>query len=452
MKYGFIKNKFTSLILIASFTFSTALVAEEQVELPVVSTPAALQEGVQVSLTPAQIEELLPWAKNSNLELNDLLESVKGLNAEDKEERLIQGIVLITQRSAHQKSELLMRYVLNRSLVVNKILLQEMGTKSVGSLDVRLRVLLTSISMALDYSKEDIATLTGNHPIRYAMFGKVYYSFLHELNKSIFDASAQYRIQKIALEWFQWDLYRDVNNIKYADLILKINNTLKMYPSHQLEDKDSLKFIRQLKKFSEYSELNDKMLVHKSITSRHMNIKEKFVKGERVYSFLFSSRDEVEMVKVTKVEVDNRYTVVNQRGYKRKGIPHSSFYVAEGCGLEFCVGDELLHNDYLINGRESKGEIISVVGVNKHMGYIVKRKDNDRIYSAFPSNLHHIKGCRNNLCVGDRVTLEGSPNLELEIVQLGANECDVKIVRENDSGFYFFSNYDFSVPYKDLIK
>lgn len=135
-----------------------------------------------------------------------------------------------------------MRYVLNRSLILYKTLSEEMDPKAVGSADVKLRVLSTSISMALDYSNDDFLTLTSNNKIRYAMFGKVYYSFLYELNKSIFDASAQYKVQKTALEWFQWDLYRDIDNKLYAELIVKINNTLKLYPSHELKDSEALFF------------------------------------------------------------------------------------------------------------------------------------------------------------------------------------------------------------------
>jgi hypothetical protein len=84
--------------------------------------------------------------------------------------------------------------------------------------------------MAIAYYDTDMANLkTPAKQSSFITFGMEYFAFLTELNKSIFDASAQYLIERTALEWFQWDLYRDLNNKMYAPQIVKINNSLKTF-------------------------------------------------------------------------------------------------------------------------------------------------------------------------------------------------------------------------------
>jgi uncharacterized protein YmfQ (DUF2313 family) len=88
-------------------------------------------------------------------------------------------------------------------------------------------------------------------------FGIQYYNFLTELNKSIFDASASYNIQRTALEWLQWDLYRDLNNQQVASQIVKVNNSLKMLPVKKMSDAQYISGIRQMKLLSQNLELNN---------------------------------------------------------------------------------------------------------------------------------------------------------------------------------------------------
>lgn len=226
----------------------SSIVKADDVSLPVISKPAALQEGTQRVLTSAQINEILPWAKDSKVFLIDLLSSIEGLSTLDKIDRLVTGIQTVVSESSPKNSELLMRYSLNRGLVLNETLSKEMVNETVGTQDTKLRVLILSIEMALNYYDADIASLSNKTFTPVAKFGLEYFTFLNELNKSIFDASAQYQIQRIALEWFQWDLYRDLNNTSYAPQIVKINNSLKIYASKKLNDKEALNTIRQLKK------------------------------------------------------------------------------------------------------------------------------------------------------------------------------------------------------------
>lgn len=182
--------------------------------------------------------------------LNDLVDSIQGLSTEDKIERLDYGIRQVVGDSATKHSELLMRYVLNRAIVIKDILAKEMDASAVGSADAKLRILLTSIKMSIDYYETDMNTLSKKSIPNFQQFGESYFKFLTELNKSIFDASAQYSVQRTSLEWLQWDLYRDLNNTRHAPVIVKINNALKIAPAGKMSDAQAIKNIQQLKRVS----------------------------------------------------------------------------------------------------------------------------------------------------------------------------------------------------------
>ncbi|MEA9356914.1 hypothetical protein SHI21_11885 [Bacteriovorax sp. PP10] len=249
-------NALTTFTLLTTLCFSS-LVKSDDVVVPVVAKPSILQEGTQRELTAGQIAELLPWAKNSKVFLNDLLSSVQGLTSVDKLERFEDGIKSIVGESAPKNSELLMRYILNRALVVNDLLKSEMNADEVGTIDTKLRVLTLSIKMAITYYDTDMDTLNKKTTAPFIEFGIQYFNFLSELNKSIFDASASYNIQRTALEWLQWDLYRDLNNQQMASQIVKINNSLKIYPVKRMSDTQYISGIRQMKLLSQSLDLNN---------------------------------------------------------------------------------------------------------------------------------------------------------------------------------------------------
>jgi hypothetical protein len=248
--------KFTSLVLLSALYFSATIKAED-ITLPVVQKPAALEEGTQRVLNPAQVAELLPWAKDSKLFLTDLLENIQGLTTTDKIDRLVEGLQQVVGESAPKNSELLMRYSLNRGLAIQDILAREADENVVGTADAKLRVLTQSIKLAIKYYDTDMATLEKKTIAPYVLFGLDYFNFLNEINKSVVDASAQYAIQRTALEWLQWDLYRDLNNMSYAPQIIKINNSLKTFPNRKLTDSQAIAIIRQMKKIALQLNVNE---------------------------------------------------------------------------------------------------------------------------------------------------------------------------------------------------
>lgn len=243
--------------LIATLCFPLITRAED-ITLPVIAKPSILEEGTQRDLSAAQIAELLPWAKDSKNFLNDMLDSIQNLSTTDKIDRLVEGIQSVVGESVPKNSELLMRYALNRGLVLADIITRETSADTVGTADAKVRVLILSVQMAIKYYDTDMETLTKKTAAPFVVFGLDYFNFLNELNKSIFDASAQYAIQRTSLEWLQWDLYRDLNNAQYAPQIVKINNNLKLFPTKKLTDAQSLAYIRQMKKISQQLDLRAK--------------------------------------------------------------------------------------------------------------------------------------------------------------------------------------------------
>ncbi len=245
------KNKIAALVLLSSFCMPNTILAQE-LNLPTIIKPSVLEEGTERILTQSQVDELLPWAKNSKNFLEDLVENVQAFPMADKVERLLDGIRSVVSDSGSKNSELFMRYILNRSLVINEILSTEIEADAVGSNDIKARSLILSINMAIKFYEKDLEKLQNSKVVSpYASFGKEYFSFLKELNKSVFDASAQYNLERISLEWLQWDLYRDLNNTAYASQIVKINNSLKIFPTTKLKDSQYINYVRQIRKISE---------------------------------------------------------------------------------------------------------------------------------------------------------------------------------------------------------
>jgi hypothetical protein len=266
-----------NILLLSATLISTAIKAEEMT-LPKIVSPLALQEGIQRELSASQIAEILPWAKDSKIFLVDLLDAISSLPMDQKIESLQVGIAQVVTESASKQSEMIMRYSLNRALVLNEILNKETTEGAVGTSDAKARLLIASIKLALKYYDSDIANISSKKSLPYAAFGVEYFQFLTELNKSIFDASAQYNIQRTALEFLQWDLYRDVNNASFAPQIVKINNSLKMYPTKRISDAYSINYIRQMKKTIENLQLGATAKAEERVTSnKTLNTNGKYV-------------------------------------------------------------------------------------------------------------------------------------------------------------------------------
>lgn len=411
----------TTLMILSSLAFSTMIKADEVI-LPVITAPSLLKEGTQTTLSEAQIAELLPWAKNSRVFLTDLQDSVQNLNMADKIDRLVDGITNTVTESSTKQSELLMRYILNRGLVVHDILNKKMDADAVGTQDVKLRVLRSTIVMALKYYDTDMETLSKGTPAPFVLFGMDYFNFLNDLNKSIFAASAQYSIQRTALEWLQWDLYRDLNNAGFASQIVKINNQLKIFPTTQLSDKQSISYIAQMKLIGQQLDLegtiqrlnNEK---EKEI-ARTIEEKEKYEELKKEEA-LRKKRQAKALKKDTKVyfyskgkEWEGKIIGVQDDGNYALSFTKSSVILAnikrdDLSVVEGCTSEQICVNDILINITNDYANV-KVVGISFNDTLVIEFQD-----SKFAGQLsskwswtHQARttGCSSEgFCVGDKV-------------------------------------------------
>jgi hypothetical protein len=347
-----------TLALISTISFASILKADDII-LPVITKPAALQEGTQRILTKDQIAELLPWAQNSQVYLKDLLESVELLSSVEKAEKLSDGIKVVVTEVSSKNSELFMRYVLNRALVINETISEEVNQDDVGAADVKLRVLISSIKMALKYYDSDLQTLTKNQNPDFAVFGLEYFNFLNNLNNSIFDASAQYAIQKTSLEWFQWDLYRSLNNQAFAPQIIKINNALKTFPAKNINDAKALSNIRQMKRLVSSMKINDVSLAAlKSISNvGNSSCGRIFCVGDSV---LYYNNSYVQEATIAHAWDDEVNLTIDSRPLNLVSI--KSLALTSGCDANFCVGDKVYNNqnDFhaVIYGLQDDGKYV----------------------------------------------------------------------------------------------
>src|SRR4051812_46916460 len=97
----------------------SAISAGAEAQLPSIQPPVDFRdEGTETQLTLEQVKEIKPWAENSRNSLANLLEMASDSNLSEARRILIEGLTEIVGHSQPKRTELLMRYVLNRSLKV----------------------------------------------------------------------------------------------------------------------------------------------------------------------------------------------------------------------------------------------------------------------------------------------------------------------------------------------
>ena len=417
--------KTLKIILLGLIINLNTMVKADDFFLPEISAPIEnILEGIETKLTLEDIAEILPWAKNSKSRLDDLLENTEANFSKDSLERiLVSGIQKIVNSSGPKHTELLMRYVLNRAIKIHEILVNETNTKEIGVLDQRIRFLVQSIELAKYYYKSDLDFLNQGRenfrPLNFAYFGIRYSHFLGELSKSLFDASAQYQIERLNLGFLQWDLYRDLENKKYAPVINKIYNQLDVLPVESpSNDQSSVSFIRKIKKirkvnlrsiqiekeFEERGELEDERELEER---RRLDIKKILKVGEIVYIPLEYNI----MVKVVAVHSNNKEYVIKYlngplTGKRKSGVARKRLAVPFGCKDTHCVGDRKILDDH---GYMYRVEIVAFEFSGKMILKILTAEyGNKSDVGALKNNwetkdLLRTTGCHENLCVGDVV-------------------------------------------------
>jgi hypothetical protein len=212
--------------------------------LPDIVVPAGYEEGYVPKLSDIDVKEVEKFAKNSSGDLQDLLDLVGKIpDYWEKLEQLKAGIATVIDHSKPLKTELLMRNVLERAVIIVGVIDAEVDhdIKRIGVVDQEVRLFKESILMAKGYWQPYLKAINGEAvqanvdlaKIDYKDFGIKYSALLMSIANSIFDASAEYRIRFEALKLLMWDLYRDENKLEngQAEAIVKLNTFIKSSPS-----------------------------------------------------------------------------------------------------------------------------------------------------------------------------------------------------------------------------
>jgi hypothetical protein len=220
-----IRTLATTLLLL------TGASALAQQPLPFVQPPSLFDEGTQTGLTPAQLRELLPWSFDAQTELKETLANLGRQAPREQLASLERDLRRIVSRTEGSRAALLMRYVLNRGLRLSDDVGQESPAQAAWVVDQRVRLLKRSAEFALKYADRDVHYLRDGKVLPpYAAFGTEYAQFLMELSQSVLDASAQYRVTRLALGLLAWDLYQDERRLAHAPAITRLSSELDRQP------------------------------------------------------------------------------------------------------------------------------------------------------------------------------------------------------------------------------
>ncbi|MGK5082547.1 formylglycine-generating enzyme family protein [Bdellovibrionota bacterium FG-1] len=199
---------------LTSLMLGSALTPQAHAAQP--ATLSSLDEGTETQLTLGQIADLLPWATDSQKKLKDLLEVIKSMSLLEKRDALYRGIYeVFPQGGQSRRTEILMRFVLNRGIKIAREIYQNSAPGESGVTDAQVRILKSSVEMAIGYYESDVAYLkslqNGGTPmqIAFARFGYDYARALMVQDRAITNAKAQYNAAMMALEWLKVDLNRD---------------------------------------------------------------------------------------------------------------------------------------------------------------------------------------------------------------------------------------------------
>lgn len=202
-----------------------------------------VSEGIDMRFSPEAIAKIKTWPHNTNLLINNLLDELACMDSQDEKiDFLYEKIAILVKKSQKEqrKHEQLLRYVLNRALVLCGYLdVHYEDSNSIEKKSLEYNILRNSLAFAKAYAKVenevlykiqdeengDYVIAGGNPP--FVEFGRRYAGFLHQISLSIFNEKAQYAFSYANIMWLATDLYRDkINNLYYKEVMETIIATV----------------------------------------------------------------------------------------------------------------------------------------------------------------------------------------------------------------------------------
>lgn len=201
-------------------------------------------------LSEGLIADLRPFTDGLKRKLDRVLNTAADLDSLSAEEYLITSLRQILSKENKKYHELLALEVLERAILLHQVMMKETAQSDVHQAQVRIRLLTRAIDLVREkYFKQDQSFLNNERKdIQNAKFATDYFQYLTNLNKSIFDSSAQYRIEKLSLQFLAYDLARDEYYQSYANTIVEVNDSLIGFSSKYSNDQRYLEGLRSLRK------------------------------------------------------------------------------------------------------------------------------------------------------------------------------------------------------------
>ncbi len=253
------------MMVLAGFWIGSSAMAQQQ--LPKLTQPLELQsgayaEGTNTQLTLEEIQTIQPWATNAKKDIDEALEDAKNMPIVKRVTFLTNEIKSIVSESGGKKYQMLMRYALNRGMLLVDMIDQESSNYSArptGVLENKLDILERTMQVAKKFWEDDLAyenrVASGDRSNRndYEKFGIILGRELIQAAKNIFDVSAQYRVLYKAFEMMAWDLYQSAKRDENARLITLIDKNLKRLGNGtaSFDDTVNVDNVRQLKRLLE---------------------------------------------------------------------------------------------------------------------------------------------------------------------------------------------------------
>lgn len=245
------KNFWT--ITFTLLSMSHALAADlPQIQKPTELDSGEFAEGTITTLTKDDLKEYLPWAGNAKKTLEDALTESKRLPLRERMIFLENEVKSVVRGSAPKKYQQLMRFALNRGLLLVDILEKEADSREIGVIQNQLDILARSIKTSFEFYESDLAfqkrASEGNNTIMIpqAELGmKMAKTFLQSA-EGILDASAQFHVMKKTFEILNWDLSQDQESKNYSEEIVEIYKTTSKLPVQLKSDDEAIKHIRTM--------------------------------------------------------------------------------------------------------------------------------------------------------------------------------------------------------------
>lgn len=337
-----------------------------------------LEERIEMQLTDEFVDSIRPFARNLGRRLDSLLERASELTNFEAEEYLVKALNQLVYESDIKIDEMLSREVLERAILIHRVLEAETESSDFGVIDMRIRLLTRAIEMAKSkYSEQDINFLDNKSEISYAAFGKEYIVYLSELNKSVFDASAQYQLQKLALQFYQYDLARDVNYESHATDIVEIHDSLPAYPDSSENDRSSIRHIRSLRSlmFSLDVEFPKVEPLHYSIDTPRMSESMRLAKIELVVGDIRRNGTISGCINIMK---ENLHLVRSSNDFENLIYPHTSSGSPNGDYKKAVTNLVMNEMDLFLSINPSlnlmkryKGYLSSVEKIERYLGMVL---------------------------------------------------------------------------------